>query len=465
MHLGCSRQAVRNPDKVANTTSSESTSIEVLEVNPPAAPKSEAESSECVAAEDPLLARNDTGSVPALIVEWKRLTDQKSARAFAHPFEHDDGSRALIRRLATCGNADAIRALARNLDRQPPDRRLEVVSSFGERRGSFSEFSIGPGGALNLPDDATELTEDTRAAAEELLVGSLDDNEERTGMSGKWNGLSFNDPRICDIAAFILADRWKTEYEFDLTAPIASRNRQLIAIKNVWRRKRNLPALPLPESKQFARLPDEILDSLLRKVQTASTDREREGAIKEIETLGLPALHAVNKARRTTPKGAPAYVSLENLVSRLNTIVSDIEILGLDLESGDAYRKLIDDLNGKPLKSNHIIDLLAATATSLPEGVTGIKLICDRIDDDCGIRLTVTLATTKIPQAGTQKGWHRSERVDAGVKTLQSTFGTLSVEYARDAAAYDNFARAVEMALATAPEQALEIRISLIREE
>jgi hypothetical protein len=56
---------------------------------------------------------------------------------------------------------------------------------------------------------------EVNGAIEKLLVAALSDEERRTKMSGNFENVSIEDPRVCDLAAFILSKRWPEKYQFD----------------------------------------------------------------------------------------------------------------------------------------------------------------------------------------------------------------------------------------------------------
>jgi hypothetical protein len=66
-------------------------------------------------------------------------------------------------------------------------------------------------------------------------------------MGGSWDDKSFNDPRMCDLAAHMLWKRWPHRYFFDLNADEKERERQRIECLNVWR-SRNSARLELPNA-------------------------------------------------------------------------------------------------------------------------------------------------------------------------------------------------------------------------
>src|SRR5438105_3532584 len=49
---------------------------------------------------------------------------------------------------------------------------------------------------------------------------TLDDTEQRKGMSGSWNGKEYRDPRICDFAGHVLNQLDGARFPFDLAAPM-----------------------------------------------------------------------------------------------------------------------------------------------------------------------------------------------------------------------------------------------------
>lgn len=73
---------------------------------------------------------------------------------------------------------------------------------------------------------------------ERLLIAALDDAEQSEGMAGSWDGKSFHDPRLCDLAAHALAQRLPKNYQFDLSATLMDRDRQRRLMLNVWRKDR-----------------------------------------------------------------------------------------------------------------------------------------------------------------------------------------------------------------------------------
>lgn len=195
-----------------------------------------------VAAARALLAREPAEAVSALIREWTRIREHPP-QSLAQGWYVDDDIKALIRALADADDASAIRAMADGLEKQAVVLPLAVISVFGSYT-NFSTASSSSTCGFNWPDHNLRLSRTALAAVEELLVTSLDDTRQVYSCSGDWKGRSFVDPRLCDIAATILADRWRGKYAFDVGASVAVRDRRRVSSMNLWRGEHALPPLP-----------------------------------------------------------------------------------------------------------------------------------------------------------------------------------------------------------------------------
>ena len=120
--------------------------------------------------------------------------------------------------------------LARELSRCPVEVRFAVVRVFLPWPKSAGSSGIGPG--VHVDADITALPEGSVGAAiEHLLVSALDDSGARTGLKGHFNEVAYEDPRICDLAAFVLSKRWPEKYQFDWPADLGGRNLQISALR------------------------------------------------------------------------------------------------------------------------------------------------------------------------------------------------------------------------------------------
>ncbi|HEX5070245.1 MAG TPA: HEAT repeat domain-containing protein [Vicinamibacterales bacterium] len=78
-----------------------------------------------------------------------------------------------------------------------------------------------------------------RTKAEDLLAVALDDHSVPPPQSGYFRGGLIGNPRICDVAAQMMAENWSDAYRFDGMASEADRDTQIAAIKRAWRVRRS----------------------------------------------------------------------------------------------------------------------------------------------------------------------------------------------------------------------------------
>jgi hypothetical protein len=152
--------------------------------------------------------RGALDAVRMMIEEWRHLP------ADSPESDGEQDVECLISFLANCNSSDAIEALGHDLRKRAVDVRLSVVSTFGEQENYSTVTDAGL--SLNPSEKRENQSAEVLKAIEGLLVTTLEDTEERAGMSGTWGGKSFDDPRICDLAAHVLSEQWPAKYQFDL---------------------------------------------------------------------------------------------------------------------------------------------------------------------------------------------------------------------------------------------------------
>jgi hypothetical protein len=143
-----------------------------------------------------------------------------------------DAQAQLIAFLAGSGDADAVDALGR-IEEAPVDVRLAVVEAFlppaaqaKSRSGKGPSVSMmSRPGAATLPGGAAGV------AIDRLLSAALDDRSQRIGVSAKFDDLSYEDPRVCDMAAFVFATRWPDRFRFTWPATLVERDAQIEVIR------------------------------------------------------------------------------------------------------------------------------------------------------------------------------------------------------------------------------------------
>ncbi len=167
----------------------------------------------------------------AMIDWWKKTADPKLDDENPASWSH-----YIAEYLAHCGELEGIQALAKDLRKRQIDVRLSVIDSVGGQQS----YSIEPRAAKEPVNFA--------AAIEYLLMAALDDTEERRGTSGTRNGKEYIDPRVCDVAGFVLNELYPKKYTFDLAAQVRTRDLQLVVMKNIWRKRKQTAAIASPRT-------------------------------------------------------------------------------------------------------------------------------------------------------------------------------------------------------------------------
>jgi hypothetical protein len=383
-----------------------------------------------LAAAEALHRRGRPEAVAAMIAEWqgKRPASPKGG-------EEGDGLQGVVGFLAGSGKVEAIEALARGLDERAVDLRLSVVSRFGEG-GHLSVVTKGGGGMLN-PGSRRDNAKAVRGAVEKVLLAALDDTEERTGMSGSWNGKSFSDPRICDIAGHVLNQLDPKLYPFDLEVPLAKRNRSVLALKNVLRKAHGLRPLPLPGARKVVPLPErEVLPLLERYLRGKGAGRDE--AERPVLGLGLRALPVVLRRLERAGKDGDERAALLRLAGKLASCVREVVVEGRSLKPSADLVARLKALEGKPLEPRAFVLAYCSVVNRVPPGVHGLRFAAERDDDGTGITLRVDLLDAAraarvgwsawiAPDPAAPKAqpasWNYSERVAVGTRGLRGLSG------------------------------------------
>jgi hypothetical protein len=377
--------------------------------------------------------------------------------------------------LATSGKVEAIEALAKDLLSRPADLRMEVISALGTHE-SLSMVSSGAGAplrpSLKRPRDNPEAV---RAAAVDLLVDALDDTEEVVGVSGSWDGKEFADPRICDVAGHVLSQVRPEVYRFDLSAPLAVRNRDIVGLKNAWRSARGLEPLPLPAAPVVDAVPAQTLRPLLDQLAGTGGGRTPEAEAR-IEALGPGALPGILERLRDVDKDAPARASLERLSRRVACVVSRVEVAEKSVRPDAALTHKLEAMKGRPFEPDDFREAVRSLAKKLPEGVPAVRFSVTRDGDGTGITLTVDLLDAARTERLARHGWIARDpslpkdvpsfwncdvRVRLGRKSLLNSSGVTSHAHLLSEGE-DNLRRALREACSGEPREPIDARLQLV---
>lgn len=391
-----------------------------------------------IAAAQALKKRGFFGeATAAMIDEWDRFGGKTE-------WEGWDRTGGLIEFLCSSCDVRAIEALGKRWKERSVDVRLEAVRHLS---------------AVGRPEDeaSKKLPEETRVAlrakAEEILIAALDDTDERTGQSSSWmsNGKSYSDPRVCDAAGDMLTMYWKEKYTYDPSAPLPTRDRDRVRLKNVWRAEHGVPPLEVPGAAVLAPASDDETKPLLTKLIEGSAP-EQEEAARKLEALGTHALAAVEKRASELAAGSEPRARIETVARRLACTVTDVTSTGT--LAPELERALLD-LKGKPLTSRSFVAIVTKFMMTAKSGQGGLKLGAHRVGDGTGVRLTIELTA---PSGGADL-WEKSENVAIDGHALHGSFASAGPTGGDEQ--FKSFAAAIEKALAAEPSKPFEVRITL----
>jgi hypothetical protein len=405
-----------------------------------------------VTAAQSLYRRGRPEGLAAMIQEW--LTPGPIDPDEFHPQED------LVDFLAASGNADAVWTLGQKWREHPIRSRVAVIFALGNN--DCADPPLKPIRNCESPEVV--------AATEKVLIQALDDTEKDTGSSGSWYGKSYYNPRVCDLAGYALALRWPERYTFDLEAPLSQRNRQVVELKNVWRKAQGLAALPLPQPPEIPASPDEIVQPLLDQLLQSPGNEGRQ-AIDKLEVLGLGALPAVRRTLANLAADDPARPMVAALAARLANIVREINLEPDSLEPEGGLAEHLAALKGQSLSSKALVDLLLDVTRGRSPSSNGIEIEVSRSGDNTGVILMVRLTNVAGSTGCCQPGccspgnaWSKNFMVVTGNSALLNSGGYTNNEYGQSDEAYADLIKVLDKALEAPPEATLAIDLKVVRQ-
>lgn len=352
-----------------------------------------------------LLRHGHADGIDAMIAEWQDLRGKEDDPDESRNGFYDSFSiNHLIAFLEECGQPRAARALGVGLRQRPAWLRWDVVWSLNNR---------------TLWRDGSPLPRNVQEALDQVLVDCLDDAEENVGMGWQVGHRMHNDPRICDTAARVLSEVWKKPKLFNLDAPLPTRDRQRIVLKNLWLVKHGKAPVPLPVPRTIPVLSEQRVRPFVEGILKVDDPRERATALKRLEELGLPALPAARKLLARTTSNRDARGDLGRLLVRMAFVVREVRFAESSVKPAKRLREMVEGWKGKPLRSRAVVDLLVAASAGLPEGARGIHVQVRRPTDNTGCVVTVCLLRDHRSNRAVQS-WYVYQRLMVGETWLLS---------------------------------------------
>jgi hypothetical protein len=249
-----------------------------------------------------------------------------------------------------------------------------------------------------------------RDEAISLLIGALDDTEERTGMSGSWNGKDFSNPRICDVAGHVLNQLDPKRFDFDLSASLRQRDRQRIAIHNAARKSQGLPLLPSPADR-VAPVSAEIVQPLLAKLHRG-TDVEREAAMNDLIKLGPGAFDQILAAVKGAPAGSEKAKTLERAARTMAGTVVELRFAEKSLKPTTEQTAQCQQFLNQPLDVQALTACVQKWCQQLKRPQHGFNLLLSRGYDGSGYTLQVDILDQVRAEQASRGSWTRADDTD-----------------------------------------------------
>ncbi|HZZ82775.1 MAG TPA: hypothetical protein VFE62_30025, partial [Gemmataceae bacterium] len=326
-----------------------------------------------------LASRSDPAGVNALMAEWLGLRNKSTERSDGWAIDE------LVHGLVRSGSPEAIRSLGSEMIHHDVQVRATIVHNLQ----SADKDLVGK-----------PLHVDTVIAIEDVLHAAMTDTQHTRSYTLRADGKSIDEPMLGDLAAEALADRWKQANLFDITAPMQVRERQRLAVKNVWLQKRGKRPVEIPAARRILPAAEATMQPLLKSLAAAKSAEDRKESLKAIEAVGLPGLPALKQYLAALKADDPAHPDVSSATTRLALTVAEIRFGSDSAKPTDVVKRAVEARKGKPISQAAFMDMLRGLANDLPTGSRGVRITVERIPDDSGALLEVTL----IPDRPARKG-------------------------------------------------------------
>ena len=295
-----------------------------------------------MAALGALTDRDDPEAGRLEVVVWEALADA----TIRDWWGVDDDVRRLAWLTHQADDPAAAEAMASTYWQLPNTGRLAVINGLGY--GAFGMHR----------DEDPPIHPEVDAVVEALLIMVTYGDTTLNRMSGSRNGVSYSNPRNCDLAGDVLQRLWPDRYTFDLGGMLNQRDRQRILCVNAWREARGMELLPVPELPSVERVLDEQTAPLIDRILGSEDQDDRNAARQTLFELGLGALPAVQERWESMEEDAEGRSELAEVATRLAMIVRDVNITVEAGEMPNVMREALNALCGQLLSSDVVVELL-----------------------------------------------------------------------------------------------------------
>jgi hypothetical protein len=321
-----------------------------------------------------------------MIKEWQQKPEQAEENEYLW--------NEVVQFLSGCDSVEAITVLTADVGRRNQSAKYRVVLALGETdRWSWRH-------------KAQTASPKTLEAIEQALAGLLEDMTECFNTSFSRNDKGLSDPRICDLAAWFLSERWPGRYSFDVEAALEVRNRQRLQCLNSWRTAHNLPPVPVPQLKPVPERP-----------KVARTDAARITSVDWSEDSAQPQ---------------------------------------------QAFAARISEMKNRLLSAKDFVGMLTVFAARPEPNAMGLDLKAIRDGDLTGVRLIVRLIPGTPPSPDGSIGWDVNRHVVLSGKSIQGNTGGGRLDAYSSPSDWDDLASGIKRAVLSPPETPFEIGARIV---
>ena len=375
-------------------------------------------------------------AIERMLHEWKNYSTDATRD---YSFDDPEGQIAVF--LLHAGSSQAVKSVTERFPELLARTKFEVINSLSDAD-------------LNLDQAYVD-------AVEAFLVESLQATDE-VSMSGSYGDQSFSNPRVCDIAGYVLTKNWPEIYSCRLDGTERERDAERFTAINHWRSANGLK--PIKVSKPFVvkLIPNEITAPLIEKIASNESKDACEKALKQLAKLGPGAIEAAEKLSSKIEDSHPFAKQVRQLTMDLpNTIT----VTSMDNKSEtvtQAWLVKVPQLKGQTFSSEMLIGLLTEFAKERP--CAGIRVKAIRDGNDNGVELNVEWIGTPAKRGGSQQSWNKDVNVMLGRQHLNHSVGSSSLDYATKSGSYGDLKAAVDKSLAS-PDKHMRVVVSLVIDE
>ena len=375
-------------------------------------------------------------AIERMLHEWKNYSPDAT-----RDYSFDDPKGQIAVFLLHAGSSQAVKSVTERFPELLARTKFEVINSLSDAD-------------LNLDQAYVD-------AVEAFLVESLQATDE-VSMSGSYGDQSFSNPRVCDIAGYVLTKNWPEIYSCRLDGTERERDAERFTAINHWRSANGLK--PIKVSKPFVvkLIPNEITAPLIEKIASNESKDACEKALKQLAKLGPGAIEAAEKLSSKIEDSHPFAKQVRQLTMDLpNTIT----VTSMDNKSEtvtQAWLVKVPQLKGQTFSSEMLIGLLTEFAKERP--CAGIRVKAIRDGNDNGVELNVEWIGTPAKRGGSQQSWNKDVNVMLGRQHLNHSVGSSSLDYATKSGSYGDLKAAVDKSLAS-PDKHMRVVVSLVIDE